>query len=134
MHLLASYRFLNLYLHDEGPARALEAQWIGFISSADLRQAVLDALEAARRNRVSSWIADDRQLGPVRPADIEWIAHTALPLLDEYGITKFARVEATDPLNQLLINSTYQSVLNNYGFELRIYSDLSEAREWAVAP
>ncbi|KUG09838.1 hypothetical protein [Solirubrum puertoriconensis] len=131
MHLVASYRFLNLYLH-EGSTRALEAQWIGFISSADLRQAVVDALEVARRNRVTSWIADDRQLGPVRPADIEWIARTALPLLEAYGITKFARVEATDPLNQLLINNTYQSVINEFAFELRIYTDLSEARSWAV--
>jgi hypothetical protein len=130
MHLLAQYPFLNLYLH-EGNSRALEAQWQGFVSSSVFRQAVMDALELARQHRITGWVADDRLLGPVRPADMEWIATQIMPELVGLGLKRLARVEAHDPLNQLLIKKMHNTANEIAPFEQRLFTDVQEARAWA---
>jgi hypothetical protein len=130
MQLLASYPFLNLYLH-EGASRAIEAQWHGFISSALLRQATLDAVKLAREHRITGWVADDRLLGPVRPVDLEWIATEVLPILIDVGLRRFARIEAEDPLNKMLIGQAQETAEQQLPFELQAFTDLTAARAWA---
>lgn len=128
--LLASYSFLKLHLH-EGATRAIEAEWLGFVGSSFLRQAILDAVQLARLHRISGWIADDRRLGPVRPVDLEWITTHVLPVLVEIGVKRMARIEAEDPLNQMLINNTVQFVQQAIPFEVRLFTNVHAARQWA---
>jgi hypothetical protein len=130
MQLLVSHPYLRLYLH-EGASRAIEAQWQGFISSAVLRQATLDAVELARKHRITGWIADDRLLGPVRPVDLEWIAREVLPLLIDVGLRRFARLDAVDPLNKMLIGQAQETAQHQMPFDLQSFTDLDLAREWA---
>jgi hypothetical protein len=130
MQLLVSNSYLNLYLH-EGASRAIEAQWQGFVSSAVLRQATLDAVKLARQHRITGWIADDRLLGPVRPVDLRWIAQHVLPQLIGVGLKRFARIEAVDPLNKLLIGQAQETAEQQLPFELRTFSELRAARAWA---
>jgi hypothetical protein len=130
MQLLVSYPFLHLYLH-EGPSPAFEAQWRGFVSSSFLRQAITDALVLARQHRIRGWIADDRLLGPIRPADLEWIGTQVLPTLISIGVQRLARIEAADPMNKLLINKTQEDAQQAFPLEIRVFTDLQEARRWA---
>ncbi|MDF7814801.1 hypothetical protein [Hymenobacter sp. YC55] len=130
MQLLDSYPFVNLFLH-EGASRAIEAQWQGFVSSALLREVTLDAVKLARQHRISGWIADDRLLGPVRPVDLDWIAKEVLPQLVGVGVKRFARIEATDPLNKMLIGKVQETAEQKLPFELRTFTDLVLARAWA---
>ncbi|UOQ68575.1 hypothetical protein [Hymenobacter volaticus] len=130
MQLLASYPFLNLFLH-EGPSRAIEAQWQGFVSSALLRETTLEAVKLARQHRITGWIADDRLLGPVRPVDLDWIAKEVLPQLISVGVKRFARIEATDPLNRMLIGKVQETAEQKLPFELGTFTDLVAARTWA---
>lgn len=130
MQLLTASSHLTLYLH-QGASRALEAQWLGFASSAVLRQSTLEAVVLARQYRITSWIADDRLLGPVRPVDLEWIAQHVLPQLIAVGIKRFARIDAIDPLNKLLIGQAQAAAAQQLPFELRTFTDLTAARAWA---
>ncbi|WP_375436871.1 hypothetical protein [uncultured Hymenobacter sp.] len=130
MQQLTSSPFLTLYLH-EGVSRAIEAQWHGFVRSAVLRQATLDAVVLARQHRITGWIADDRLLGPVRPSDLNWIAQQVLPQLVAVGLKRFARLEAKDPLNKLLIGQAQETAEQQLPFELRTFTDLPAARTWA---
>ena len=130
MQILASYPFLNLYLH-EGVSRAIEAQWQGFVGSALLREATLDAVKLARQHRITGWIADDRLLGAVRPVDLDWIAKEVLPQLIGVGVKRFARIEATDPLNKMLIGKAQETAEQKLPFALRTFTDLVAARAWA---
>ncbi|TGE16002.1 hypothetical protein [Hymenobacter elongatus] len=130
MHLLATYPYLNLYLY-EGTSRAIEAQWLGFVSSSLLRQATLDCVEHARQQRITGWIADDRLLGPVRPVDLEWIAQQVFPRLIELGVQRFARLEGVDPLNKLLIGQAQETAQQQMPFELLAFTNLTAARNWA---
>ncbi|KUG08068.1 hypothetical protein [Solirubrum puertoriconensis] len=131
MILLARYSFLNLYLHESSTIRAMEAEWRGFVSSSFLRQAVTDAIGLARQHRITGWIADDRLLGPVRPADLDWISEHALPELVRIGLKRFARIEAEDPLNKLLISQLQHEVEETLPFQVRTFTDVQQARLWA---
>lgn len=130
MQLLASYPYLNLYLH-EGASRAIEAEWKGFISSPVLRQATREAVALAQQHCIAGWIADDRLLGPVRPSDLEWIVANVLPQLVEVGLQRFARMEAIDPMNKMLIGQVQETAQQQMPFELRSFTDIAEARAWA---
>lgn len=130
MVLLASFSFLNLHLH-EGPHPVLVAEWRGFVGSAFLRQAVSEALVLARQHHVQGWVADDRLLGPVRPVDLEWVTSTALPELIDMGVTRFAIVEAQDPLNRLLINNAADTATVSLPLEMRRFGDVAAACAWA---
>jgi hypothetical protein len=130
MQLLYSSDFLTLTLH-EGASRAIEAKWQGFVSSAVLRQATLDAVVLARQHRITGWIADDRLLGPVRPVDLEWIAQHVLPQLIGVGLKRFARIEAIDPLNKLLIGQVQDTAESQMPFEMQTFTSLPAARAWA---
>lgn len=130
MQLLSSYPFVNLFLH-EGASRAIEAQWQGFVSSALLRETTLEAVKLARQHRITGWIADDRLLGPVRPVDLDWIAKEVLPQLISVGVKRFARIEATDPLNKMLIGKVQEAAEQKLPFELATFTDLVAARTWA---
>ena len=130
MQLLASYPYLTLSLH-KGRGRAIEAQWKGFVSSAVLRHATLECVRLAREYAVTGWIADDRLLGAVRPVDLEWIATQVLPELIALGVNRFARLEAVDPLNKLLIGQAQQSAEQHLPFALQSFADLKAARVWA---
>jgi hypothetical protein len=129
--LLVSYPYLDLYLHTRA-APALEARWRGFVSSAVLRQVVAETLVLARQHRIRGWIADDRLLGPVRPTDLEWIVTEMLPALVKFGVKRLARIEAEDPMNQLLIGSAQETVQPTLPLEIRVFSDLPAARVWAT--
>ena len=130
MQLLASYPFLNLYLHP-GPPPALEAQWHGSTSSTLLRQATVECVTFAREHRVTGWIADDRQLEPLRPRDLNWIATYALPLLVKWGVRRFAHLEAANPLTQRGLDPVQESAGQHLSFEIRSFTDLAAARAWA---
>ena len=131
MKLLVSYPYLQLYLH-EGTSRALEAQWTGVPSSALLRQATLECVTLAREHRITGWIADDRQLGPVHPRDLEWIATYVLPLLIKWGVQRFARLEGVAPLTQERIGPVQARAQQQLAFELRSFTDPTAARNWAA--
>jgi hypothetical protein len=130
MQLLTASSHLTLYLH-VGASRAIEAQWQGFVSSDVLRQATLDAVKLAREHRITGWIADDRLLGAVRPVDLRWIAQHVLPQLIGVGLKRFARIEAIDPLNKLLIGQAQATAEQQMPFELRTFTELRAARAWA---
>ena len=61
------------------------------------------------------------------------MAKHTLPTLMERGVRRFARLDAQDTMNRLLIGIMYQQAATSPPFELRTFSDLQQAREWAVA-
>jgi len=131
--LLASFPYLNLHLHAAGPRKALETEWLGFVGGPDFRLALTEALRLARAHYVTGWVADDRLLGSLRPKDLDWgFTHLHEPLA-ELGVRRFALLETEETLNRFIINSKYQEAMPGLPFELRFFTNLTEARSWACA-
>ncbi|MCC3160476.1 hypothetical protein LJ737_24780 [Hymenobacter sp. 15J16-1T3B] len=132
MHLLANYPFLRLYLLQAGERRALEAEWLGHASSEQRRAALNEALQLAREHRVGAWVADDRLLGHVPAADLEWAASVLMSSFVECGIKRMAVVEAVTPLSQRLIHDSMNQVMPTLPIALRRFTELIAARHWAL--
>ncbi|OON67061.1 hypothetical protein [Hymenobacter sp. CRA2] len=131
MSILASFPTLVLHLHS-GPSPALETEWLGFTGSKDFRRYLTAALELARQHRVRGWIANDQLLGAVRPTDLRWVAEHVLPTLAELGVVRFARLEAQETLNRMLIGHMYQNVTPALPLQEQSFADLTSARTWAT--
>lgn len=131
MSVLASYPTLVLHLH-AGPVPVLETEWLGFTGSADFRRYITDALELARQHGVRGWLANDLLLGAVRPADLQWVSQFVLPTMVALGIERFARLEAADTLNRLLIGRMYQAATPELPLEVHTFADALLARKWAA--
>lgn len=129
---LASYSFLNLYLHTGGRHAVLETEWLGFAGSADFRLALTEALRLARLHHVAGWVADDRRLGAVRPKDLAWTHTEVLLPLSELGVLRFAHLESEQVLNRLIIDGMYQTAVPGLRYEFRHFTQLPEARAWAA--
>ncbi|OON69065.1 hypothetical protein [Hymenobacter sp. CRA2] len=132
MQLLVSHPFVNIYLH-EYPAPVLEAEWLGFAGSQQFRQAIEQGLQLAQQYQITGWIANDRQLRAVRPADLAWVSEYLLPALDDMGLRRLALIESEDVLNRLTINNMYHKSTPQFSFEMSRFELLSEARAWAAA-
>lgn len=128
---LATYPFLNILLHT-GTRNVLETEWLGFAGSADLREALTEALRLARLHRVTGWVADDRYLGAVRPKDLDWVHDAVLVPLSLLGVLRFAHLESEEVLNRLTINGMYQSAVPGLAYEFRHFTSLTAARAWVA--
>ena len=133
MPVLVSYPVLVLHLHP-GPYNALETEWLGYASSTDFRLYITEALDLARQHGVRAWIANDRLLGAVRPTDLTWIGETVLPAMVELGVVRFARLEAEQTLNRMLIGHLYEDTMPDLPFETRTFTEVEQARAWATNP
>ncbi|MCB2409581.1 hypothetical protein [Hymenobacter lucidus] len=131
MSVLASYPTLVLHLH-QGARNALETEWLGYASSADFRRFIAAAIDLAREHHVTAWIANDQLLGAVRPKDLAWVGKEVLPALVVLGVVRFARLEAEQTLNRLLIGNLYQDTTPELPFQTRTFTDVQQARAWAV--
>ncbi|TGD77169.1 hypothetical protein [Hymenobacter wooponensis] len=132
MLLLTALSSVSFYLHNIG-CRALEARWSDHGGSESFREAVLEGLALARQYQAECWIADDRQLGPMQSADLEWVATDVLPALAECGVRRLAIIESDDLLNRELIEEAYSPPLDTLPIEVRHFTDLPTARAWACS-
>jgi hypothetical protein len=126
-----TYPYLNVYLHHDSRWPVLETEWLSFATSAEFRSSVEQALELARNSQVKGWIADDRQLGAVRPRDLDWTYEDVLLALNDLGLQRFALLESHDALNRLTIATMYQRAHGTVSFEIRLFDDIELARNWA---
>ncbi|RAK70292.1 STAS/SEC14 domain-containing protein [Hymenobacter edaphi] len=131
MQSLLSLPFLSVHLHP-GPAPVLEAQWRGFATSAEFRGAIRQLLQLGLAHRVRGWLADDRQLGAVRPRDLEWSRQELLGGLSRAGLQRFALVESTEALNRHTIAAMYERAAAAVGFDIRRFEAVGAARAWAA--
>jgi hypothetical protein len=132
MLLLSTLSSVSFYLHNIG-CRALEARWSDDGGGESFREGVLEGLALARQYEAECWIADDRKLGPLQAADLEWVATDVLPALAECGIRRLAIIESDDLLNRELIEEAYSPPLGALSIEVRRFTDLPTARAWACS-
>ena len=122
---------LVLHLH-QGARIALETEWLGYVSSADFRRYVIEAVALARQHHATAWIANDQLLGAVRPKDLAWVGEEVLPALVELGVVRFARLEAEQTLNRMLIGTLYQKSTPELPMQTCTFTDALQARAWAI--
>ncbi|MBX0289082.1 hypothetical protein K3G63_01455 [Hymenobacter sp. HSC-4F20] len=127
MELVATFSYLDIYLHTSA-CPVLEMHWKGFVSSINFRQAIKTGLQLARQHQIKGWLADDRQLGAVRPTDLDWSFSYLHEALAELGVDRFALLESAETLNRFIIGHKYDETA--LPFEFRRFASAEEARAW----
>ncbi|RZL15666.1 MAG: hypothetical protein EOO62_03375 [Hymenobacter sp.] len=130
MRTLLALPYLTIYLHETAKP-VLELEWLRYAASADIRTAVIQAVQFSREHHVRGWITDDRRQGAIRPRDLEWAEQAVLLPLSEAGVERFAQLEAEDALHRLTVDAMYARIKPLLHFELRRFEAIGPAREWA---
>lgn len=129
MKTLFTAPYLFIYLH-EGTCPVLELSWQGYVPGSAFREAALHSVALGTEHQVRGWLTDDRQLGALRPRDLDWVAEAGLQALNKLGLARFAQLESQDVLNRRTIDGMYQQVLPILTYEVRRFDDLALARAW----
>lgn len=109
------------------------ARWNGRLHSEELREAYLLCHEMINRFSLTRWLADDRLMGEISPADLKWGLEVHVPRMAQSPLLKIARIPSRYEKNRLavetMINKGY-----TYGLKLviRDYKDEQGALEWLL--
>ncbi|MCP2043062.1 hypothetical protein [Pontibacter sp. HSC-36F09] len=110
-----------------------KAEWCGRLHGAELREAYLLCHEMINRFSLISWLADDRLMGSISPADLKWSLEVHVPNMAKSSLKRFARLPSKFEKNReavgVMINKGYTL---NLSLELRDFEDEKEAMKWLL--
>ncbi|GGG11106.1 hypothetical protein [Pontibacter amylolyticus] len=110
-----------------------KAEWRGRLHGAELREAYLLCHEMINRFSLISWLADDRLMGAISPADLKWSLEVHVPNMAKSSLKRFARIPSKFEKNReavgVMINKGYTLDLS---LELRDFEDEKEAMKWLL--
>ncbi|PVY40394.1 SpoIIAA family protein [Pontibacter virosus] len=112
-----------------------KAEWRGRLHGAELREAYLLCHEMINRFSLIRWLADDRLMGSISPADLKWSLEVHVPRMAKSHLKRLARIPSQFEANReaigVMINKgyTFDSPL-----ELRDFENEKEAMQWLLEP
>jgi hypothetical protein len=111
------------------------AEWKGRLQGAELREAYLLCHEMINRYALTKWLADDRLMGSISPADLKWSLEVHVPQLAKGSLQRIARLPSKFEKNreavEIMINKGYTYDLN---LVFRDFYEKQEAMEWLLEP
>lgn len=112
-----------------------KAEWNGRLQGAELREAYLLCHEMINRFSLTKWLADDRLMGGISPADLKWSLEVHVPQLAKSPLLRIARLPSQFEKNreavEVMINKGYTYAVN---LVFRDFFDQDEAMEWLLEP
>lgn len=90
LHTYFKSPHISLYYDSE--LRLGKAVWKGNVKGAELREAVLLCLYLIDRYSLKRWLADDRKMKGMDPADVQWLEEVFLPGILAGSVARIARL------------------------------------------
>lgn len=116
-----------------------EAEWElgtialeGFLSSADLQEAMRQGLALIAEYKPLRWLADNRKMKGVRQADQAWFADQVLPRVLASSIRRHALVGSEDIFNQIVVEQVLKWV--GPSIALKEFAHPQQALAWLKQP
>ncbi|MBX0334370.1 STAS/SEC14 domain-containing protein [Pontibacter sp. HSC-14F20] len=112
-----------------------KAEWRGRLHGAELREAYLLCHELINRFSLVRWLADDRLMGTISPADLKWSLEVHVPRMAKSHLKRLARIPSKFEVNReavgVMINKGYTF---DVPLEIRDFEDENEAMDWLLEP
>jgi hypothetical protein len=112
-----------------------KAKWKGRLHGAELREAYLLCLEMINRYALTKWLADDRRMGAIAPADLEWSLEVHVPNMVKSSLLRLARLPSQYEQNreavETMINKGHTL---NLRMAVRDFMDEADAMGWLLEP
>lgn len=133
MQLYFQNSFVSLTYSPE--SRLGIAKWKGSLQGPELREALLLCLEMVNTFSLTRWLADDRLMGAIHPADQKWSLEVFVPRMAASSLLRFARLPSTHEANSEAVavmidkGKAYKQSL-----AVRDFSEEKEALSWLMQP
>lgn len=105
--------------------------WIGYVSPENVKQGSLAVLEAIKQYKASCGLNDNRHLVGRWDESVEWIEQVWIPMAAEAGLKYYAHVANAEAFAAASSADMLNRVRGR--FEMRIFQDIDEARDWLTA-
>ena len=110
-----------------------KAEWFGRLHGAELREAYLLCHDMINRFSLTKWLADDRLMGNISPADLKWSLDVHVPQMAKSSLRRLARIPSQFESNLeavgTMINKGYTLDLS---LEMRDFEDEEKALKWLL--
>ena len=110
------------------------AQWRGFLSSAEFREAVTKCLQLTEEYKPLRWLGDNRKMKVIRQADQDWFAANALPRIQASTIRRHATVVSEDIFNKMAVEQIIRRAENPEALFLQEFNSRQMALAWLKQP
>lgn len=114
----------------DAATQLLEAEWLGFVNTTQLRSELEGLLTAARGRRIRGYLFNHKKMRTIRPADQEWMATQWFTAFARLGVPRMAIVESDDALNRMGTNHVVQRATCGPAVEVRCFNSATQARLW----
>lgn len=122
------------FLYDT-QTRLGKAEWRGHLKGSELREAYLLVLDMIDRFSLTRWLADDRQMESIDPADLQWSLEVFVPRIAKSSLLRMARLPSRFDENRQAVK---QMIVKGHTFDLDLvlcdFSDEQEAMAWLMEP
>ena len=118
--LLMRWDSVNKHVHSE---------WRAFANSAEMRQGLMQGIQAIKDNRAVSYVCDARKLKVIVHDDQRWIQETWMPLAIAGGLKRIAFVTAATGLGKMTVDDLVP-MGNDQGLPSRTFDSMAAARAW----
>lgn len=110
-----------------------KAEWFGRLHGPELREAYLLCHDMINRFSLTKWLADDRLMGNISPADLKWSLDVHVPQMAKSSLRRLARIPSQFESNLeavgTMINKGYTLDLS---LEMRDFEDEEKALKWLL--
>lgn len=125
--IYSNERWLTIHW-DEG-LQAVWMEWKGYVEGEELRGSLDAGLGLVRQKKSCRWLADCRNLGPVRQDDQHWTNVDWFPRAAAGGVRWMAMIQPRTSVARLSVKSVMSKV-NNINLVTAYFDDLDPARQW----
>ncbi len=133
MQIYFKNSFISLFYNKE--ASLGKAVWSGNLHGSELREAYLLCLELIDRFSLTRWLADDRMMKSIAPADLEWSMQHHVPKMANSSLLRMARLPSVFEENLKAVDAMIEKGLSfNYGVAVRDFTDEQDALNWLMQP
>ncbi|MCJ8163861.1 hypothetical protein MKJ04_03340 [Pontibacter sp. E15-1] len=125
--------FISIYYDQENHLG--KAVWRGHLQGPELREAFLLCLEVIDRYNLTRWLADDRLMLSIAPADMEWSLEVHVPRMAGSSLLRMARLPSYSEENREAVDIMIDKGLHSdTKLAFRDFKDEKEAMAWLIQP
>ena len=111
------------------------AVWTGKLQGPELREAYLLCLEMINRFSLVRWLADDRLMGHITPADLDWSMQVHVPAMAKSSLLRMAYLPSLPEENREAVEYIID---NGHTYDLKLgvgsFEEKEEAMGWLMEP
>jgi hypothetical protein len=121
-------------LHIEPEHQLLTVTWTRPVMNQDYRELWDAILPIAHQHRVVRWLLDQRQMGAMMPADMQWVVEDWYPRSVKLlgNSRRSAILVSANVFGELTVKKGISSLVQTQDLETAYFTELEEARRWLL--